>query len=127
MMGGSSFRETCNPCPSAGSPAVSAGGCICLHSDGGTMLLLLDEPTNDLDISRSRFWRIISRGSPAPFGGLHDRFFLDRLAGRCLRSFPGTSGAIPTGPIGRPKRQAEVRAAAPEKPKRLRQETSPGG
>ena len=83
-------------------------------------VLLLDEPTNDLDITTLSILEDYLQGFPGPILAVsHDRFFLDRLAESVFEVCPGGDIRRYTGNWSdwAAKRQAEERAAAPEKPK----------
>ena len=81
-------------------------------------VLLLDEPTNDLDITTLSILEDYLQGFPGPILAVsHDRFFLDRLAESVFEVCPGGDIRRYTGNWSdwAAKRQAEERAAAPEK------------
>ena len=83
-------------------------------------VLLLDEPTNDLDITTLSILEDYLQGFPGPILAVsHDRFFLDRLAESVFEVCPGGDIRRYTGNWSdwAAKRQAEERAAAPEKSK----------
>ena len=83
-------------------------------------VLLLDEPTNDLDITTLSILEDYLQGFPGPILAVsHDRFFLDRLAESVFEVCPGGEIRRYTGNWSdwAAKRQAEERAAAPEKVK----------
>ena len=83
-------------------------------------VLLLDEPTNDLDITTLSILEDYLQGFPGPILAVsHDRFFLDRLAESIFEVRTGGEIRRYTGNWSdwAAKRQAEERAAAPEKPK----------
>ena len=83
-------------------------------------VLLLDEPTNDLDITTLSILEDYLQGFPGPILAVsHDRFFLDRLAESVFEVCHGGDIRRYTGNWSdwAAKRQAEERAAAPEKPK----------
>ena len=83
-------------------------------------VLLLDEPTNDLDITTLSILEDYLQGFPGPILAVsHDRFFLDRLAESIFEVRTGGEIRRYTGNWSdwAAKRQAEERAAAPERPK----------
>ena len=83
-------------------------------------VLLLDEPTNDLDITTLSILEDYLQGFPGPILAVsHDRFFLDRMAESIFEVRTGGEIRRYTGNWSdwAAKRQAEERAAAPEKPK----------
>ena len=83
-------------------------------------VLLLDEPTNDLDITTLSILEDYLQGFPGPILAVsHDRFFLDRLAESIFEVRTGGEIRRYTGNWSdwAAKRQAEERAAVPERPK----------